>query len=85
MNSMISSYNFFFSPIYSLGPAWPEDILANADSDDVCDKLIPFVQRRMEIRDRLIQDFVKKRKRNISATSRIFMVIQFQHNNMHCL
>ena len=73
----------FPSPIYSLGPAWPEDILANADSDDVCDKLIPFVQRRMEIRDRLIQDFVKKRKRNFSTTSKIFMVIEFQNNNKY--
>ena len=80
---MISLWNFFFSPIYSLGPAWPEDILADADSDDVCDKLIPFVQRRMEIRDRLIQDFVKKRKRNFSTTSGISMVIEFHRNNMY--
>ena len=44
---------------------------------------IVIVQRRIEIRDRLIQDFVKKRKRNFSTTSGMSMVIEFRRNNMY--
>ena len=49
-------------PIYSLGPPWPVNILADADSDDVVDTLIPFIERRIETRNILTQDYKRKRK-----------------------
>lgn len=49
-------------PIYSLGPPWPVNIAANADSDEVVDTLIPFLERRIETKNVLTQDYKNKRK-----------------------
>ena len=53
---------YVLDPIYSLGPPWPVNIPADADSDDVVDILIPFIERRMETRNILTQDFKSKRE-----------------------
>ena len=51
-----------YSPIYSLGPAWPDNIIADADDDNVADILIPFLERRIETRNILVQDFGNKQE-----------------------
>ena len=51
-----------YSPIYSLGPSWPDNIHADADSDDVVDILVPFLERRIQTRNVLIPDFTKKQE-----------------------
>ena len=63
-NSAVSSTTDAYAgdPIYSLGPPWPANILADADSDDVVDILIPFIERRIETRNILNQDYRTKRK-----------------------
>ena len=63
-NNAVSSAtdSYVGDPIYSLGPPWPVNILADADSDDVVDILIPFLERRIETRNILTQDYKNKRK-----------------------
>ena len=63
-NNVVSNAtdSYVGDPIYSLGPPWPVNILADADSDDVVDILIPFLERRIETRNILTQDYKNKRK-----------------------
>ena len=65
-------------PIYSLGPPWPVNILADADSDDVVDTLIPFIERRIETRNILTQDYKRKRKNQYTFNKFDLCYFQFE-------
>ena len=54
------------SPIYSLGPEWPNiDKMVGLDDDDddnILDSLVPFLERRIATRNTLVSDHKSKRK-----------------------